>query len=201
MIEVIWDVETQKFFDDTGTADPADLGVSIVSLYRRELDPQLQEISGRMHSFFESDFDRMWKLFFEADRIIGFNSKNFDVPAIKPYAPSQFAKLPHFDILEVLYSVVGRRMSLNALARDTLNTGKVDSGANALIYWQKGDPQSLRLLQTYCEADVAITRDLYDFAVKNKFLKYTDHWNNPRTIEVDFSYPAAIRPDKQLGLF
>jgi DEAD/DEAH box helicase domain-containing protein len=199
--EVIWDVETKKFFDDTGTSDPGDLGVSIVSLYHRKLDGDFNEIEGRMLSFWEQDFDRMWKLFLEADRIVGFNSKGFDVPALKPYAPPQFSKLPHFDMLEKLYEIVGRRMSLNALAKDTLKTAKIDSGKNALVYWQKGDPASLHLLKTYCEADVAITRDLYDFAVKNKFLKYTDHWNNPRQVDVDFSYPAAPSPDKQLGLF
>lgn len=199
--EIIWDVETKKFFDDTGTSDPGDLGVSIVSLYHRTLDSDQKEVDGQMLSFWEQDFDRMWKLFLEADRIVGFNSKGFDVPAIKPYAPPQFGKLPHFDILEKLYESVGRRMSLNALAKDTLGTKKIDSGANALVYWQKGDPASLATLRKYCEMDVAITRDLYDYALKNKHLKYTDHWNNPRVVEVDFSYPAVVASDKQLGLF
>jgi DEAD/DEAH box helicase domain-containing protein len=199
--EIIWDVETKKFFDDTGTSDPADLGVSIVSLYHRQLDENFNETKGEMLSFWEQDFDHMWKLFLEADRIIGFNSRGFDVPAMKPYAPPQFAKLPHFDILEKLYGIVGRRMSLNALAKDTLDTTKIDSGVNAIIYWEKGDPKSLTLLKKYCEADVAITRDLYDFALKNKFLKYTDHWNNPRLVEVDFSYPKDVSAEKQLGLF
>jgi DEAD/DEAH box helicase domain-containing protein len=201
LIEIIWDVETKKFFDDTGTNNPADLGVSVVSLYHRQLDSDFKELHGEMLSFWESDFDRMWKLFLEADRIIGFNSKGFDVPAMKPYAPPQFRKLPHFDILEKLYALVGRRMSLNSLAKDTLNTAKIDSGANAILYWQKGDTESLRLLRTYCEMDVAITRDLYDYARKNNHLKYTDHWNNPRVVDVDFSYPAVISSDKQLGLF
>ena len=55
MYEVIFDLETQKFFDDTGTTDPADLGVSIVSLYRRQLDPDLAEISGKLYSFWEHE--------------------------------------------------------------------------------------------------------------------------------------------------
>lgn len=201
LTEVFWDVETKKFFDDTGTSDPADLGVSIVSLYRRQTSPDFKEVSGEMLSFWEEDFENMWKIFQEADRIVGFNTKGFDVPAMKPYAPSHFAKLPHFDILEKLYAIVGRRMSLNALAKDTLSTAKVDSGSNAILYWQKHDAESLRLLRTYCEADVAITRDLYDFALKNKHLKYTDHWNNPRIVEVDFSYPVGAAAEKQLGLF
>lgn len=200
--EVIFDVETKKFFDDTGTSDPGDLGVSVVSLYHRQLDDQFQEVSGSIMSFWEQDFETMWKLFLEADRIVGFNSSKFDVPALRPYAPPQFDKLPHFDMLDKLREVVGRRMSLNALAKDTLGNTKTDHGSNAILYWEKGDPESLAKLKSYCEADVLITRDLYDFARKNKFLKYTDHWNNPRTVEVDFSYPADYSPAGiQTGLF
>lgn len=189
--EVIFDVETKQFFDDTGTSDPGDLGVSVVSLYHRRLDENHHEIDGEMSSFWEQDFGQMWKYFLEADRIIGFNSLGFDVPALKPYAPPSFTKLDsHFDILAKLQAIVGRRMSLNALAKDTLGNTKTDSGANALVYWAKGDPESLAKLRSYCEADVALTRDLYDFTRDHKLLKYTDHWNNPRTVEVDFSYPV-----------
>lgn len=201
--EVIFDVETKKFFDETGTSDPADLGVSVVSLYHRQLNDTFQETSGEMLSFWEKDFDSMWKYFLSADRVIGFNSLSFDVPALKPYAPPQFTKLDsHFDILDLLQRVVGRRMSLNALVKDTLGNTKIDSGAHAVEYWQAGDSESLGKLQKYCEADVALTRDLYDFARLNKYVKYTDHWNNPRTIEIDFSYPiGAPAPARQPSLF
>ena len=139
------------------------------------------EKESRMQSFWEKDFDEMWKLFRDADRIIGFNTLSFDIPAMRSYAPAGFEKLPHFDILDRIKIVnFGRGASLNALAKDTLGTAKIDSGANAVIYFKKGDSASLALLQKYCEADVAITRDIYDFAVNNKFLKFTDKWNNAR---------------------
>jgi DEAD/DEAH box helicase domain-containing protein len=199
--EVVFDVETKKFFDETGTSDPADLGVSIVSLYRREMDENMHEIRGEMISYWEKDFDQMWKVFQEANRIIGFNSISFDVPALKPYAPVSFAKLPHFDILNKVREVQGRRVSLNALAKDTLGNSKVDSGANAILYWNKGDKESLAKLKYYCEADVALTRDLYDFGINQKHLKFTDHWNNPRVVEVNFSYPADQQSAAQTTLF
>ena len=134
MFEVIFDVETKKFFNDTGTNDPADLGVSIVSLYTRETGEK-----GQMMSFWEEQFDDMWKIFLNADRIIGFNTVRFDIPALKPYAPSQFSKLPHFDILKKLKEISGKSASLNAIAKDTLGTAKIDSGANAIKYWEKHD--------------------------------------------------------------
>lgn len=194
--EVFWDVETKMFFDEAGSYDPADLGVSLVSVYVRG------ENGERMQSFWEKDFDEMWKLFRDADRIIGFNTLGFDIPAMKLYAPADFATLVHFDILDkIKLANFGRGASLNAIAKDTLGTAKIDSGANAVMYWKKGDAESLGLLKKYCEADVAITRDIYDFAMKNKYLKFTDHWNNPRTIEVDFSYPVYYSLAKQSSLF
>jgi hypothetical protein len=38
MYEVIFDLETQNWFDETGTTDPGDLKVSVVSLYTRVID-------------------------------------------------------------------------------------------------------------------------------------------------------------------
>lgn len=194
--EVFWDVETKMFFDEAGSYDPADLGVSLVSVYVRGGNGE------KMQSFWEKDFDQMWKLFRDADRIIGFNTLGFDIPAMKPYAPADFATLPHFDILDKIKQAnFGRGSSLNAIAKDTLGTEKIDSGANAIVYFKKGDPESLANLQKYCEMDVAITRDIYDFGVKNKYLKFTDKWNNARQVEVDFSHPAETAPVKQSSLF
>lgn len=199
--EVIFDIETQNFFDDTGTYNPADLSPSVISLFTRRLDDQFNQISGQMISFWVDSLDDMWKYFQGADRIIGFNSKGFDVPVLARYAPQNFLKLPHFDILDFVKESSGRRVSLNKIAKDTLGNTKTDSGANAVLYWQKHDSESLIKLQSYCEADVAITRDIYDFGLKNKFLKFTDHWNNPRQIEVDFSYPKDAVSSAQPSLF
>jgi DEAD/DEAH box helicase domain-containing protein len=185
--EVIFDLETQTWFDEADTADPADLGVSVVCLYTRQLDADLKEVKGEMLSFWENQLPDMWKYFRQANRIIGFNSINFDVPVLKPYAPSDFSGLPHFDILNHVKEAFGRRISLNRIAKETLGQTKTDSGANAVRYWQKGDKASLAKLEKYCRADVAITRDIYDHGLHHHHLRFTDHWNNPRLIAVDFS--------------
>ncbi len=134
MFEVIFDLETKKFFDETGTSDPADLGVSIVSLYAREVDGQLKELKGELQSFWEKDFENMWKIFRNADRIVGFNSKTFDIPALSPYSPTDFSHLPHFDILEKIKEAIDHRVSLNRIAKDTLGSAKNDNPANATVY-------------------------------------------------------------------
>ncbi|HUC95147.1 MAG TPA: ribonuclease H-like domain-containing protein [Candidatus Saccharimonadales bacterium] len=189
LFEVFFDTETKKFFDDIEGYDPAKLGVSITSVYSRTLDDNLNEVDGKMQSFWEKDFPEMFKLFEKADRIVGFNSISFDIPALSPYLPVHWPKLKHFDILSEIKKVEGKRMSLDSIAKATLGAKKNDSGVNAIKYWAAGDPESLAKLKKYCEMDVEITKNIYDHALKNGVLKYIDFWNETHEIKLDFSYP------------
>jgi DEAD/DEAH box helicase domain-containing protein len=201
MFEVIFDLETKNLFRDVESSDPEKLGVSVVSVYSRTIRNGI-ETQGEIRSFWEKDLTEMWQIFEKAERIIGFNSLKFDIPALKPYAPAHFSKLRHFDIMDQVKNVLGFRLGLDALAKDTLGKGKTDTGINAVYYWNQGDPVSLDKLKKYCEADVVITKELYDFGFLNKYLKFTDKWNNPKIIPVDFSYPPdLIAADKQISLF
>lgn len=199
--EIIFDIETKKLFEEITTNNPHDLGISIVSLYKRQLDDNFNEISGEILSFWEADFPKMWPLFSNVDRVIGFNSLGFDVPALAPLCSYNFKKLNHFDILEKVKNSLGFRLSLDSIAKETLGTGKVDVGTNAVLYWNQGTEESLAKLKYYCEADVLITKDVYDYGLKNKHLKYKDKWNTQRIIEIDFSYPKVDLPASQIGLF
>jgi DEAD/DEAH box helicase domain-containing protein len=201
LFEVIFDTETKKFFDEETGYDPSKLGVSIASVYSRTLDENLKEVEGKMQSFWENDFPEMFKLFEKADRIVGFNSIGFDVPALSPYLPSHWSKLKHFDILDEIKKSEGKRMSLDALAKATLGTKKSDNGENAIKYWEAGDPESLKKLQKYCESDVAITRDLYDHVLKDGILIYIDFWNETHEVKLDFSYPILNNDNAQSSLF
>lgn len=198
--EIIFDVETKSFFSD-GNYDPSKLGVSIVSAYFREIDEQFNELNGEMKSFWESDFPSFFNSLTFVDRIIGFNTISFDIPTLKPYTSIPIEKLPHFDILAYIKTQTGKRFSLDALSKETLGSQKNDIGTNAILYWQKGDEESLKKLQKYCEMDVALTRDLYDFGLKNKYLKVKDKWNTVRQFEVDFSYPIINNSTNQESLF
>ena len=201
MIEVIFDVETKKFFDDINERDPGKLGISVLSAYRREVNKG-REIRGEMRSFFENDFSNMWRWFEEAERIIGFNSLGFDVPAVNVYYKNDFAKLPHFDIMAKVKDAIGRRISLDAIAKETLGKSKLASGADAVEWWARGDKDSLEKLVKYCEMDVEVTRDIYDAGLINKRLKYKDRWNELREVEVDFSYPKIEeKREEQMGLW
>lgn len=200
--EAIFDVETQKLFSEVDGGDPALLGVSIVSVYIRKVNEQQEEIGGSMKSFWEHELPALWPILANVKRIVGFNSLKFDVPVLKPYAPSTFARLAHFDIMTAVRDALGHNLSLVSLAGETLGRQKADVGINAVAYWQQKDPEGLAKLKAYCEADVLLTRDLYDYGVRNKHLKYVDKWNNSKSFAVDFSYPAEfIAASRQIGLF
>lgn len=198
--EVIFDTETKKFFDEVQGNDPSLLGVSITSVYSRTLDDNLNEVDGKMQSFWEPEFAEMFKLFEKADRIIGFNSTGFDIAALSPYLPSHWPKLKHFDILDEIRKIEGKRVSLNSIAKATLNSKKNDSGDNAIKYWNEHTKESLTKLKVYCEMDVEITTQVYDFAAKNGYLKYIDFWNEIHEVKLDFSYPIP-EPILQDSLF
>jgi len=203
-VEVIFDIETKKFFDEINARKPEDLGISIVSAYRREIDREGKELKGEMKSFWEADFDEMWSWFEEADRIIGYNSLGFDVPAMNGVYKGNFFKLKHFDVMKIIKDVFGHRVKLDSVAKECLGQGKNASGADAVTWWAKGDAESLANLKKYCEMDVEVTKGVYDYGMKNRKLKFKDHWNEIREIEVNFAYPKEEEPKKvetQMGLF
>ena len=199
--EVFFDLETKKLFSDINDNDPGKLGVSIVGIYEREIDKNLKEISGKLSSYWEKDFKKMWPIFQDADRIIGFNNIHFDVPALSSYAPFPFGKLAHFDILQQIKDVFGKRVSLDSVVKETLNNQKSDHGLNAVYYWKSKNKESLKKLKKYCEDDVLLTKDVYDFVLANGYVLFKDKWNTRRKVELDFSYPEKLPSESQIGLF
>lgn len=203
LTEIIFDIETKKFFDEVEGRDPGKLGVSVVSAYKRRLGDTNQEIEGEMRSFWEKDFEEMWKWFAEADRVIGFNSLGFDVPVLSSINPD-FPRLFHCDLLVRVKEAYGRRVSLDSIAKETLGVSKLASGADAVTWWAAGDEKSLNNLRKYCEMDVTVTRDVYDYGIKYGKIKFKDRWNEIREIGIDFSFPVKAvseKEDEQMGLF
>ena len=205
--EVIFDIETKKLFDQIEDRQRIeDLGVSVVSAYRRVLDDSYMEIEGEMASFWDEGMQgrrklgELWEWLVNADRVIGFNSIKFDAPVLNPHMEGDVMRLKHFDILEKVRGVLGHRLSLDALAKETLGETKMANGLAAVDWWQAGDEESLDKLQRYCEMDVEVTKKLYDVGLREGRLKYMSKWNEPKEIEVDFSYPKK-EEEPQLGLF
>jgi DEAD/DEAH box helicase domain-containing protein len=109
----------------------------------------------------------------KADLVVGFNHVKFDygVLAAYPGGENLAAETRNLDLLQEIAKTLGRRLRLDSLARATLNTAKVADGLQAVAWWREG---KLAELLAYCQQDVAVTRDLWDFGRRHGYLLYED---------------------------
>ncbi len=170
---VFLDLETKKSFHEVEERDPKHLGVSFVGLYRRPEEKFL--------GFFEKELTKLWPVLEQAERIVGYNIKKFDFPVLNPYYAGDLLRLPAFDMMEEIKKNLGGRLRLDNLAKATLGKGKIGSGWDAIKFYQEG---SLDKLKKYCLRDVEVTRDLYDYAVKEGKLKYFDPAGEVKEVRV-----------------
>lgn len=191
---VVFDVETKKAFDEVGGYFPEKLGVSISGVYYRDEAAQTEWYRG----FREEEFPEMFKLFETADRIVGFNTINFDMPALSPYYVGDLLALPNLDIMVELEKQLGHRVALDAVAKETLGEQKNGHGLDAIRYYHDGDWESLT---KYCLQDVKVTKELYEYGLAHKKLMFKNKWNNLIEVPVDFSFVQTAKPQVQTTLF
>ncbi|MDD5070596.1 MAG: DEAD/DEAH box helicase, partial [Candidatus Omnitrophica bacterium] len=63
----------------------------------------------------------------------------------------------------------GRRIKLDEIASATLGKSKSADGLQSIIWWRQGKIDDV---VAYCKQDVVVTKDVYDFAMKNGYLLY-----------------------------
>jgi DEAD/DEAH box helicase domain-containing protein len=117
----------------------------------------------------ESDLLKLWKVLENTDQIIGFNSDHFDIPLLNKYYPGDLRKIKSIDLMKSVVNSFGRRLPLDAIAAGTLGKQKSGHGLQAITWWKQGEIEKIR---KYCEDDVRITREIYEYALANKSLKY-----------------------------
>lgn len=190
---VVFDVETKKAFDEVGGYHPEKLGVSVSGVWYGEAGT-----TGTLRGFREEEFPEMFKIFEGADRIVGFNSIDFDMAALQPYYVGDLLKFPNFDILQEVEKKVGYRVKLDALAKETLGIQKGGNGLDAITYFHEGNWEKLT---KYCLQDVEITRDLYIRGLEEQKLTFKNKWNEIVVVPVDFSYHGQKTASVQVTLF
>lgn len=163
MKKVVFDIETSNIFSDVGKNDPALLNISVVGVYEYEGD--------RYTIYEQEEFKNMWPIFESADLLIGFNSEHFDLPLLNKYYSGDLTKIRHLDILKEIRESYGRRMKLDQIAEGTLNAKKSGHGLDAVVWWKKGEKEKVK---KYCLDDVKITKEVFDYAVQNKALKFKE---------------------------
>jgi len=161
--KVVFDIETANIFSEVGSSDPAKLDISIVGVYDSETD--------EYSAYSIEEFGKLWPIIERADMLIGYNSDHFDIPLLDKYYPGDLTSIKSLDILVEIKNSLGRRLRLDTIAEATLGENKSGHGLEAVEWWREGKRD---LVEKYCLDDVRITKEIYDYARKNKELKYKD---------------------------
>lgn len=173
MREITFDIETANTLPALARSDLSQLELSVVGIHDSE--------TGEYTSYVKEELPLLWPILERADVLIGFNSDYFDIPILNRYYPGDLTKIRSIDLLVEVQKVLGRRIRLQSLAEATLNRGKGGDGLKAVEWWAEG---KVDLVRKYCIEDVRITREIYEYAVKNKALKYKD-LKDVREIKID----------------
>ena len=156
---VVLDLETKYRFDEVD--DKRKLGVSVVGLY----DYQTQVSK----AYEEPEFPALFKILEHCSYIIGFNNDGFDIPVLAPYYPGDLSRFPSLDLLSEIKRKIGRRLSLNDVARVTLGKQKSGHGLQAIDFWREGKMEELK---RYCLDDVMLTKELFEYGAEHGEIFY-----------------------------
>jgi DEAD/DEAH box helicase domain-containing protein len=173
---VVFDLETQRSFAEVGGRSQFHrLGVSIGVAYRYDLDEYLVVN--------EETISELVSLLLEASLVIGYNIRGFDYEVLRAYTDENLQKLPTLDLMFDLEERLGFRPKLDSVVLATLGEGKIADGMQALEWWRLGEIDKIK---EYCQEDVRVTRDLYDFGKRHRWVHVSRFGGKPRKVEVDW---------------
>jgi len=173
---VFFDLETQRSFQEVGGRHNIPrLGLSVAVTY--------STADGEYHHYTEETVDELIEELKSADLVVGFNVLSFDYEVLTAYTDHPLRQLPTVDMLDDIYRTLGFRVSLDALASATLGVGKSADGLQAIRWWRQGQ---MKELFDYCQQDVEVTRQLYEFGKQNKYVQYQDRQWRVRRVPVNW---------------
>jgi len=173
---VFFDVETQCLIDEVGGwCNVSKLGLAAAVTY--------STADGLFRRYTERDVTDLIAQLQAADLVVGFNVLRFDYEVLRPYTSVDLQRLPTVDMLVHIYRRLGFRISLDALAAATLGASKSADGVQAVRWYRQGQ---IEKVLDYCQQDVAITRDLYEFGRVHKYVQYRDKYWRLRRVAVNW---------------
>lgn len=175
MRKIVFDIETSNIFLDVASNDPVALDMSVCCIYDYDSD--------KYYSYTKETLNELWPILEKADLIIGFNSDHFDIPILNKYYSGDLRKIKSLDLLKEIKNSLGRRIKLDTVAEATLGKNKTGHGLEAVTWWRNGEKQKVI---DYCTEDVKITKEVYEYAIKNNILKYKEG-KDIKTIKLDTS--------------
>ncbi len=175
MRTVVFDIETANWMSDIGSSNPADLTIALVGIHDSE--------TNIYSSYLEHELHRLWNILERTDILVGYNSDHFDIPLLNKYYPGDLTRIKSLDIMKEVHTSLGRRLKLDSIAEATLGENKSASGAQSLQWWRAGEIEKVR---AYCLKDVEITKNIFDYALKNNSIKYKE-LGKSREVKLDTS--------------
>jgi len=172
MRKITFDIETSNEMFG-GDFNPLNLDLSVVCIHDSKTNAYT--------CYTQEELPSLWPILEKANLIIGYNSDHFDIPILDKYYPGDLKQIKSVDLLKEIRAVLGRRIKLDSVAQATLGTQKSADGLQAVRWWKEGKYDEVK---KYCIDDVRITKELYDYARKNKHLKYKDY-EGVREVKLD----------------
>jgi DEAD/DEAH box helicase domain-containing protein len=164
---VVFDLETQNIFQEVGSSDPTDLDISVATAYDSETDTYTTVTIDELH--------KLWPIIERADALVGYNSNHFDIPLLNKYYPGDLTTIKSIDLLEDIKNALGRRLRLDSVAQATVGAKKSADGLQAVRWWREG---KIKEIMKYCEQDVKVTKQVFEYARKNGHVKFKDGARN-----------------------
>ena len=172
---LVFDIETSDVFNNE-KRNPEDLTLAVIAVYSYPDDTYT--------AYTQETLSDLWEVMRNIDTLIGFNNNHFDTPLLNKYAPMDLTKeYDSIDLLESVRQSLGRRIRLDWIAEGTLGINKSGDGLQAVEWWKQGKVEEVK---QYCIDDVRITKDVFDYALKNEELLYND-LGSVHTIPIDTS--------------
>ncbi len=173
---VFFDLETKKLAHEVGGWDNIHkMGLAVAVTY--------STASAAYHHFTEEQAAELVIELQQADLVVGFNVLRFDYTVLQPYTDVPLRTLPTVDMLQNIYRVLGFRVSLDAIAAATLSTQKSADGIQAVHWYRRGE---IDKVIAYCQRDVQVTRDVYEFGRRHGFVRYLDRYYGVRQVPVNW---------------
>ena len=128
---------------------------------------------GQQHVWHEPEAQDLIDYLAEHPRVVGFNSRRFDLTVLSAYGDVSVLRERSFDVLLELQSVTGRRkgMRLQDIAGAMFGEAKsLSDGTEAVHLWRTGRPEDRRRVIDYCAQDVVLTKRILEFGVDNGYV-------------------------------
>lgn len=164
---VFFDAESQYAFGENGIKNPAELKVAVAGII----------VNNKITLFEENQVKDLFKALCESKLVVGHNLFGFDYQLIQPYIEQDVfeslgKKSKTLDIMFELAQTLGRQVKwtkLDDLATRNLGMSKTHDSKDIPKMWRDGKHNEVK---EYLINDLKMTEAVYNYALKNKKLKY-----------------------------